>query len=1184
MRYLKNKRKINLKDNKILVLSIIFAILLIGYVAIPTLSQYNIASPTYAIVAWDGTVANSYGGGNGSIESPFIISNGSELAFLASQIKENNYYEGKHFVLMDDIVLNDGIFSYSKTDGIKYLKDDIESNIVPNVENDLINVFSHLDKFKGDFNGNHHTIYGLYIDESIDEQNALFTNLEGNVSNLYIKNSIIYGGKFAAGVASKTNNSILINVSYDGYVISDEFVDGVISLNINDISDAVAVSELLDNIVVSDLTYIPGIITEITLSGTYQTDNENSLLKINEEFINVGEFSLDLGTKLVTEIPLIYQSELVSNFSLSNLKIEIKYNYSNAAGIVSIAENTILKNIINKAFVYGDVYASGIINTVYGTTSLINAYNNGNIESNNLCSGLISNINQNKENVIITNSYNSGSLVSNNCSLVGNIENNTGTVSLSNVFNTQDSYGINLIDSSVVHINNFYLLSDKNIKIGNASGKFIQTNLKDLKNKEFIKNNLKYAEFTENSDDDVWVWSFDDDCLPTLYIDELNRPIANIHIKDYIWNDYKSELDTLYFSDRIVFAIDEANPLNPISEVYYYISNEKYSLSKGEINVITDWKSYEEIIEINEEGFYVIYVKIVDNNGNDIYLNTDLLVVDFTSSDVVISSSVTDDIWSEFTTNLNNYYVDREVMIEVEAEDSLSGINKIYYYVSDTILSKEAVEKLEEWNEYVEVISVVSRKSIIYIKIIDNCNNVTYANTDLIMFNGYTLNSISPGMNGESVDKLYITENSSVKLNFSYEDEILYGEGSKHKIVSNVLLPRNTKMTLIDKINSKVYVYVTDDSLYGYDECLDICEAKYDFELFNEVGSTIKFSESNYVGTINEDFDIILDFEDALIDENIENIFITLRLVNENVNEIKNTLFNSLKIFNVISENSNATFTLNSSFKDTINYSENAQYIIDFSTKLNYKTLLDNMIFDTSFEDKDIGLLIKMVDSNGNVVSKQNLKNILFMLGDKKYSPSYDGIVRINLENGIKDINDNLIIQTYSDNYNLEPGDYKFIINLYSAYDGLYSDESLSSIEIPVYVGINEYNIDNDFNVIMDTEDRIVTTNENVFDFEFLVSEKSENANIKMSLYKKNLLSPYDQKYTIVDLGDYLINNTFTKYDNNIYYALTKLGDNNILKLNLDTGLLDKNGYMFVFELYDDNRLVNKISKKFIVK
>ena len=225
-----------------------------------------------------------------------------------------------------------------------------------------------------------------------------------------------------------------------------------------------------------------------------------------------------------------------------------------------------------------------------------------------------------------------------------------------------------------------------------------------------------------------------------------------------------------------------------------------------------------------------------------------------------------------------------------------------------------------------------------------------------------------------------------------------------------------------------------------------------------------------------------------------------------------------------------------------------------------------------------------MVNKDGKVVERQYLKNIVFKLGNKKYSPDNNGIIKINLEKGISDITDSLVIQTYSDNYSLESGDYKFIISLYAAYDGMYSDEDLSSIEIPVYVGENIYNNDISFNVIMNNEDKIIINKENEFNFDILVSDITENTNVRLSLYKKDSLSAYDQKYVILDVGDYIINNNFEESTLNVYYALREVNENNVLNINLNTGLLEKNGYMFVFELYEGDKLVSRNNKKFIIK
>ena len=259
------KRKKRVKERKINILVIIFFILLTVLVASPTLSSYKNRLLSQSITVWDGTVADSYRSGDGTKENPYVIANGAELAFFASQLQTTNY-EGNYFELSNNIVLNEGLFSYDKTEGIKYLKDNFENIIKPNLENNLINKMHHLNNFKGTFDGNYYTIFGIYIDEpNEDGQNALFTNLERNIKNLYIENSIIYGGKIISGVASKTNNATLTNILYDGFVISNEEVsNGIVEKKLEDISLNNQDTELNENLIIDNLETIPGLITEIT--------------------------------------------------------------------------------------------------------------------------------------------------------------------------------------------------------------------------------------------------------------------------------------------------------------------------------------------------------------------------------------------------------------------------------------------------------------------------------------------------------------------------------------------------------------------------------------------------------------------------------------------------------------------------------------------------------------------------------------------------------------------------------------------------------------------------------------------------------------------------------------------------------------------------------------------------------
>ena len=47
-----------------------------------------------------------------------------------------------------------------------------------------------------------------------------------------------------------------------------------------------------------------------------------------------------------------------------------------------------------------------------------------------------------------------------------------------------------------------------------------------------------------------------------------------------------------------------------------------------------------------------------------------------------------------------------------------------------------------------------------------------------------------------------------------------------------------------------------------------------------------------------------------------------------------------------------------------------------------------------------------------------------------------------------------------------------------------------------------------------------------------------KNPNIKVSLYKKKLLTAYDQNYIIVDLADY-VSDTLNEFSTNLYYVTT---------------------------------------------
>ncbi len=124
--------------------------LILSCVIIPTV----VSAETDEIEVWDGTVATSFAGGDGSEENPFIIENGAQLAFAIQYNVTDNGKYNKYFALKKDIYLNE-------IDKVDWATGKAEEGYTPKpwIYKDC------KDGNSGWFYGNGHTVYGLYIND-----------------------------------------------------------------------------------------------------------------------------------------------------------------------------------------------------------------------------------------------------------------------------------------------------------------------------------------------------------------------------------------------------------------------------------------------------------------------------------------------------------------------------------------------------------------------------------------------------------------------------------------------------------------------------------------------------------------------------------------------------------------------------------------------------------------------------------------------------------------------------------------------------------------------------------------------------------------------------------------------------------------------------------------------------------
>ena len=183
-----------------------------------------------APLLWDGTIAQTFAEGDGSEDDPYLISTPDELAYLSQLTNANGALtQGKYYQLAADICLNDQMLNGN------YELEGIPENVWTPIGNSSNN------SFKGVFDGNNHTISGVYIPDGND-CSGLFGTIDGaTVNDLSLIDTYVKGSNYTGGLVGQVayNDSCFIkrcyveaNVtstnSYSGVLIGYSYYYGVI--------------------------------------------------------------------------------------------------------------------------------------------------------------------------------------------------------------------------------------------------------------------------------------------------------------------------------------------------------------------------------------------------------------------------------------------------------------------------------------------------------------------------------------------------------------------------------------------------------------------------------------------------------------------------------------------------------------------------------------------------------------------------------------------------------------------------------------------------------------------------------------------------------------------------------------------------------------------------------------------
>ena len=187
------------------------------------------ASPVRDI--WDGTSASSFGGGSGTEDDPYLINNARQLAYLSDRVADGYSYNGKYFKLTSDIWLNDTA-GWESWDCL---------NAPANIWRPIgyYTNKNNYSMFKGSFDGQGHTVYGVYFSYNRISFHGVFGYVGGNqdgcIKNLNVAQSFMEAVDNVGAIVGYIEGYGRIEncVNY-GKVYGDHWIGGAVGCVRND--------------------------------------------------------------------------------------------------------------------------------------------------------------------------------------------------------------------------------------------------------------------------------------------------------------------------------------------------------------------------------------------------------------------------------------------------------------------------------------------------------------------------------------------------------------------------------------------------------------------------------------------------------------------------------------------------------------------------------------------------------------------------------------------------------------------------------------------------------------------------------------------------------------------------------------------------------------------------------------
>ena len=350
---------------------------------------------------WDGTVAETYDGGDGTQENPYQIATAEQLALLAQQTNDGMGGDA-YYVLTNDICLNG-------SNGFQWIP---IGNIID---------FQTYISFTGIFDGNGHTISDMYVSDR--SAGGLFARTSyATIKNTTVSNSTIQDVNYAGFIVGWAVSTNIMDCSVDGFIsYSDNASCGIGGIaghlevdNYYDI-DTIYIRDCVNNAIIqangmagssSNLYYVGGIVGWVyidlyVVGCAYVVNCRN-----NGNVMGIGDVGGIVGAYLTDGDGFVDNCDNFGQISSSGT----------SGGIVAYADGGVTKNCRNHATgaVTGNCTGGIVGYSMFGR--ILNCVNNAPVNGyfkqkiSNKAGGIVGYIDGSGNISYILNCYNTGEI------------------------------------------------------------------------------------------------------------------------------------------------------------------------------------------------------------------------------------------------------------------------------------------------------------------------------------------------------------------------------------------------------------------------------------------------------------------------------------------------------------------------------------------------------------------------------------------------------------------------------------------------------------------------------------------------------------------------------------------------------------------------------------------------------